>query len=75
MIDALEGYTRYYRSNKILVCREMATGYQLVLPISDLTGQVIANMVEQHIISVFSPPKVIFSDNATTMTRNKFMQK
>ena len=73
--DILEGFVKHFQSDKILVLADHATAFVRVLPLKRATGSQVAELIETEWATIFSPPRILLSDNGSNLTRNFKVRK
>ena len=74
-LDVLEGFGESKTSPQILIIQDHFSSYKMCLHLKRQTGAEVAKLIEEHWIRVFGPPALAFSDNASTLNRNRNMRK
>ena len=59
----------------LLVAVEHFSRYKVAIVMKQKSGAYLANLLEQHIFSIFGPPKSISSDNGRNLIRSKAMRQ
>jgi hypothetical protein len=67
-IDICSGFPPVNGYHAFLNCVDMYTGYTLPIPVKKETSDVIANIIDTHIIKAFGPPCEVSSDNAANLS-------
>lgn len=74
-VDVLNGYTQFRGSDYIMVLTEYHTKFKIVCRIPSLTGEKIAQMLEEKLFAIFGVPRVLTSDAASYLTANANVRK
>ena len=70
-LDIISGFSPYKGSDQILIMMERCTRYTIATWLPRATGLVVRRVIEEKLISLFTPPHVMSSDQGSQLLLNK----
>jgi hypothetical protein len=70
-IDVVSGFPSHKHTGQYLSAIEYHSSFKLIIPLKSATGDEIATILEQRIISVFGPPRMFLSDSGSNLLLNQ----
>ena len=70
-IDIVNGFSPHRSSDNVLIMMERSTRFTIATWVPKATGQVIRRIIEEKLISLFTPPYTMSSDQGSNLLLNK----